>query len=82
MSDKTLKTRHEQVRNGLGKVSSLRDAADRVWEMAAEYTKSGDHDIAIILKDIASNLHYQARQEELGENISNVFQIEIPRRKK
>jgi hypothetical protein len=65
MSEKSL-----QILKDLeNKAFALREAADKIWEMAKEYQRMGLHDVSLILKDLSSQLHDMARKEE--EKIDN-----------
>ena len=44
-----------------------REAADKVWEIGKEYEKEGHKELALAIKDLATELHSLAREKESDE---------------
>ena len=50
------------------KKDKYREAADKIWDLATEYRLSGNSELAILLKQLVTELHAISREKELLEN--------------
>ena len=49
----------------------FRRSADEVWDMARKYEALGLYDLADVLKDLSTQIHDLAREQEAKENGDN-----------